>query len=69
MAATSQQLAEFLDELHQDVISRASLEGDEKLLPTAFTERGIEDLAALGDLEEGEACHLARRASRSAGMR
>ncbi len=36
--------ADFLEDLRQDVLSRAELEGEEKLLPTAFTERLLEDL-------------------------
>lgn len=57
--ASPQELEAFLDELRQDVLFRASLEGEEKLLPTAFTERVLEDLVAVGELDDGEACHLA----------
>ena len=52
-------LAEFLEELRQDLLSRASLEGEERLIPIAFTERVLEDLIAIGEIDDGEPCHLA----------
>ena len=51
-------LTEFLQELRQDLLSRASLEGEEKLLPVTFTERVLEDLVAIGEVDDGEACYV-----------
>ena len=50
-------LAGFLDELHQDLLLRASVDGEERLLPDAFTARVLEDLVAIGELDDGEPCY------------
>jgi AIPR protein len=55
---SASELFNFLEELHQDVLIRASIEGEEKLLPTAFTERVLEDLVSLGDIDDAVASHL-----------
>jgi hypothetical protein len=51
-------LRTFLQEVHQDVIIRASVEDEEKLLPAAFTERVLEDLISIGYVDDAVACHL-----------
>ena len=53
------ELAEFLEELRQDLLARASLAGEERLLPTAFAERVLEDLVDIGEVDDGEPCYLA----------
>ena len=60
MTPSNEQLADFLDELRQDLINRASVEGGEAFLQTALTQRVIEDLIDIGDLQDGQACHLKR---------
>ena len=67
MAASSEQLAEFLDGLRQDLINRASVDGDAKFLSTALTERVVEDLIDIGEIEDGQACHLKRKDYEVAG--
>ena len=54
-------LTDFLEDLRQDVLSRADLEGEERLTPVAFTERMIEDLTDIGELDDGAACYVAGR--------
>lgn len=54
-------LNDFATQLQQDIISIAEVEGGESLRADAFTQRMIEELTEVGEIEDGIACyHRAR---------
>ncbi|MGC5322412.1 AIPR family protein [Micromonospora arida] len=54
-------LDEFAEQLQQDLISEASLVGEERMIRDVFVARMVADLSEAGELDDGEACfHQAR---------
>jgi AIPR protein len=50
-------LSAFATDLRQQVLLEADLEGDEALLPDAFTRLILDELEEAGEIEEGRACY------------
>jgi AIPR protein len=54
-------LADFATQLQQDLLSEASIIGEERMIRDVFVERMVADLAEAGELDDGTACfHQAR---------
>src|SRR4051812_20348701 len=52
----SPELLQYAEDLQQDVVSRAELDGDEGLRRDAFTERCFEVMADAGEIDDGQVC-------------
>jgi len=54
-------IAEFATQLQQDLLSEASIAGEERMIRDVFVERMVADLSEAGELDDGTACfHQAR---------
>ena len=56
MTIPSLELDVFAENVRQEVLLDADLEGEEALLPEAFTRLMLEQLEEAGEIEEGRAC-------------
>jgi len=57
MSSPDLDLETFAENLRQEVLLEADLEGDEALVPEAFTRLVLEQLEEAGEIEEGHACY------------
>jgi hypothetical protein len=54
-------IADFATQLQQDLLSEASIVGEERMIRDVFVERMVADLSEAGELDDGTACfHQAR---------
>jgi hypothetical protein len=61
-------LEQFLIDLQQELLSRASLDGEETLLANAFTSWAIETLADAGEIEDAAECYYEARGARISAL-
>jgi hypothetical protein len=61
-------LDQFLVDLQQELLSRASLDGEETLLANAFTTWAIETLSDAGELDDASECYFETRGARISAL-
>jgi hypothetical protein len=61
-------LEQFLLDLQQELLSRASLEGEETLLANAFTGWAIETLTDAGEIDDATECYFESRGARISAL-
>lgn len=57
MDRDSEELKDFVNDLHQDVLREAEVDGEEQLRPHAFTRIMIEDMTEAGALDDAQPCY------------